>query len=509
MQKDIESFIDNIKRNNNVNTYNEETTKSAIINKFLYLLGWDQHNPEEVAMEYGLRGMQVDYALRIKGDNKVFIEAKKVKEYLHERHEGQLLAYAFTADIEFAILTNGINWKFFLPKAEGGRKNKKIYDIDILLQDTTIVARKFIDLLSKDNVIKGRAIENATRIFNERKNIIDNTKNIRSIEGTKVCPKSSLLTGSDTLVNYDPVKKTISSFYFMNTRYQTETWKDLLIGIIDIVHSMHEDKFDNILNVTGRSRIYFSYNPSDIATPMKIGNTNIYVDTKLSAKNILKLCVDILYEFGYPINYFAIETEDGIIGNISSTKPANIIKLEHIKRSLINVPDSDVKGRKKGEKYGKYRIAIFPIIPWIKDHIRNSDDGIVRVKICDIVKEMGHEFSKKNDTTIYWGLKYVLFQNDIIVDMRTHTDGDKMLVMRTRNIDDELPPSLIILDDGPDTGENGVKRVESAQRNIIQPKVSEPIPLDAIIIENIFCPNCGKDISTNFNFCKHCGNKLK
>lgn len=510
MQKNIELFIDNIKQNKNILTYNEENTKSAIINKFLYLLGWDQHNPEEVALEYGLRGMEVDYALRIRDSNKVFIEAKKVKERLNERHEGQLLAYSFTADIELAILTNGIHWRFYLPRAEGGRKNKKFYEIDILQQDTKTVSSKFIDILSKDNVNSGRSIENAVKIFNERKKTIGTIESIIPAKSIRIFSKTSSSTRSDILVNYDPIKKTIYSFYFMNTRYPTETWKDLLTGIIDIMYSVHKDEFDNILNVTGRSRIYFSYNPEDISTPLKIRNTDIYVDTKLSAKSILKLCTDILYEFGYPSSYFAIETEDGIIGNIASAKPAEIAKPERIKGPIIIVPDRDVKGRDKGERYGKYKIAISPIIPWIKKQIENNDDGIVRIKTEDIAKEMGQEFAKKGDTSIYWGLKYVLFKNSIIVDMATHIDGDKILVMRYRTADDELPPSLAkYLDDDKQSSDFSIdndteKTVDNNYNNRNKRKKDE----EKRKIYKIFCPNCGKNISTNFKFCKYCGNKL-
>lgn len=99
-------------------------------------------------------------------------------------------------------------------------------------------------------------------------------------------------------------------------------------------------------------------------------------------------------------------------------------------------------GKTKGEKYSKYVVAIKKHISWIKEEIGKSKDGTIRVKNVDLRKEMGGEFVKKNDTSIYWGLKFVLFNEGIVVETGTHANGDKLLVMRTANDEDRLPTSL-------------------------------------------------------------------
>lgn len=99
-------------------------------------------------------------------------------------------------------------------------------------------------------------------------------------------------------------------------------------------------------------------------------------------------------------------------------------------------------GKTKGEKYGKYAIGIQPQLAWIKEQIANSSDGTIRVKNVDIRKEMGGEFVKKADGSVYWGLKFVLFNEGIVVDTGTHSDGSKLLIMRIANDDDVLPQSL-------------------------------------------------------------------
>ena len=110
-------------------------------------------------------------------------------------------------------------------------------------------------------------------------------------------------------------------------------------------------------------------------------------------------------------------------------------------------------GKTKGEKYGKYAIAIQKHVPWIKEQISTSKDGTIRIKAADLGKEMGGDFAKKNPTSLYWGLKYVLFNEGVVVDTGTHKSGDKLLVMRLGTEEDKLPPSLSKYRDSGDDDE--------------------------------------------------------
>lgn len=99
-------------------------------------------------------------------------------------------------------------------------------------------------------------------------------------------------------------------------------------------------------------------------------------------------------------------------------------------------------GKTKGEKYGKYAQAIAKDVMWLKDQIGESTDKKIRLKVRDIANAMGGDFAKKSDTAIYWGLKFVLFHEGIVVDTGTAKDKSKLLVMRTATAEDKLPPSL-------------------------------------------------------------------
>lgn len=98
------------------------------------------------------------------------------------------------------------------------------------------------------------------------------------------------------------------------------------------------------------------------------------------------------------------------------------------------------KGKVKGQKYAKYRLAVQKIVPFLKESIKAKET--IRVKTDDIKKEMGKDFTSKHTTSIYWGLKYSLFQEGIWVTTGKHTDGSDVLVLRDATPEDKLPDSL-------------------------------------------------------------------
>lgn len=100
------------------NITTEEATKTSMIMPFFQLLGYDVFNPLEFIPEYtadvGLKKKEkVDYAIMIDGKPLIFVECKSCNENL-DKHSSQLIRYFnSTIDAKFAILTNGIMYKFF------------------------------------------------------------------------------------------------------------------------------------------------------------------------------------------------------------------------------------------------------------------------------------------------------------------------------------------------------------------------------------------------------------
>ena len=94
----------------------EEATKMALILPFFQLLGYDVFNTSEICPEYtadiGIKkGEKVDYAILVAGEPVILVEAKAANKKL-DNHKSQLFRYFVSTPAKFAILTNGIEYRF-------------------------------------------------------------------------------------------------------------------------------------------------------------------------------------------------------------------------------------------------------------------------------------------------------------------------------------------------------------------------------------------------------------
>lgn len=112
---------------------------------------------------------------------------------------------------------------------------------------------------------------------------------------------------------------------------------------------------------------------------------------------------------------------------------------------IVNADDMK-SGRGKGSrgagKYTKYIVASKKLVPQLKEAIAGSPDGYIRVKTSEFARELGKEFKDKHTTSVYWGTKFALFKDGIIVGTGKHNDGDHVLIMRAGTAEDKLPKSL-------------------------------------------------------------------
>ena len=76
MKKQIETFFEETKSNKNIFSFDEGSTKQALVLRLLSILGWDIFDVDEVCPDYSVNSNKVSYALRIKNSYRVFIEVK-------------------------------------------------------------------------------------------------------------------------------------------------------------------------------------------------------------------------------------------------------------------------------------------------------------------------------------------------------------------------------------------------------------------------------------------------
>jgi predicted type IV restriction endonuclease len=94
----------------------EQNTKAAMVEPVLEALGWDIRDPEEVHREYRPTGRDspVDYALKLLRKPRLYVEAKGLGESITDRKwVTQVLGYAIVAGVEWCVLTDGDEYRFY------------------------------------------------------------------------------------------------------------------------------------------------------------------------------------------------------------------------------------------------------------------------------------------------------------------------------------------------------------------------------------------------------------
>lgn len=128
----------------------EEATKHSFVMPFLSILGYDIFNPEEVTPEFTAdigkkKKEKVDYAIMKDGKPLILIEVKNHSEEL-DNHTNQLVRYFTVTDAKFAILTNGIEYRFFSDLEEKNKMDDKpflVIDLENLKEKDIKELEKF------------------------------------------------------------------------------------------------------------------------------------------------------------------------------------------------------------------------------------------------------------------------------------------------------------------------------------------------------------------------------
>lgn len=96
----------------------EQATILVSIQPFIRALGYDTQNlaevqPEFTADPHSSGTERVDYVIKRDGKPIVLIEVKSANTTLNQHHWKQLHSYFVSLDVEFGVLTNGLEYRFF------------------------------------------------------------------------------------------------------------------------------------------------------------------------------------------------------------------------------------------------------------------------------------------------------------------------------------------------------------------------------------------------------------
>ena len=139
---------------------NEAAVSQGIVLRLLHALSWPAYDTQVVCPEFSIEGRRVDFALcNAPGRPIAFVEVKQIGQ--NEGAERQLFEYAFHAGVPLAILTDGQEWNFFLPAAQGNYGDRRVYKLDIVERDVEECVSRLTRYLEYDAIVSGKAIEAA------------------------------------------------------------------------------------------------------------------------------------------------------------------------------------------------------------------------------------------------------------------------------------------------------------------------------------------------------------
>lgn len=365
----LQNFISSKKREGNLAKQSEEATKQGLILPILHHLGWNPFDVQEVFPEYSVQSRRVDYSLRINNYDKVFIEVKRIGEDL-EKHQEQLLSYAFRQGVKLAILTNGVIWWFYLPLHEGSWEQRRFYTIDLQSQASNDIIEKLTAFLSRQDVVDGKAVQNAENIYNSRQKgeiirqtlpkawrkllsesddllaevvaesveklcgykpesetVIEFLKEISGETSLPASPKpprqkaaevpasvqSASVPGDEHkdkgyVINSLVDNNKPISFEFDGQTYEVNSWVNILKTFVGAIAEKHHGELEKLTSLVGRQRPYFTTNSALLRQASRIPNTSIYFETHFSANGIIRLIGQVLRTMGYPPEAIKINT---------------------------------------------------------------------------------------------------------------------------------------------------------------------------------------------------------
>ena len=169
LKEDIDNIRDQLKQG----AFSHEAAVSdGIVRRLLHALKWPIFTPQIVIPEYGVEGQRVDFALCHPASiPRVFMEVKRVGNI--DKGIKQLFEYAFHTGVPIVVLTDGQKWRFYHPAGEGSYEDRKVVELDLIVEDSEECAKSLNRYLNYESVQTGEAaeviVEDYKSIVNQRK----------------------------------------------------------------------------------------------------------------------------------------------------------------------------------------------------------------------------------------------------------------------------------------------------------------------------------------------------
>ena len=137
---------------------NEAAVSQGIVLRLLNVLAWPTYNTQVIIPEYSIEGGRVDFALcHPLSKPIIFVEVKQVGNI--EGAERQLFEYAFHEGVPIAVLTDGREWRFFHPIAQGDYRERKVCELNLNEGNSEESAERLNRYLNYNSIRTGEAVK--------------------------------------------------------------------------------------------------------------------------------------------------------------------------------------------------------------------------------------------------------------------------------------------------------------------------------------------------------------
>ena len=110
---------------------------------------------------------------------------------------------------------------------------------------------------------------------------------------------------SATINHDDPTGQKPIKFMLFGEQYPVQKWRDILVNVCAILAAKHGAAFAAMaVQASGTTRQYVSTNKDDLAVPALIKDTNLWVETNLSSRNVLRVVELLLFTCGHDKSQF-------------------------------------------------------------------------------------------------------------------------------------------------------------------------------------------------------------
>ncbi len=235
---------------------NESQTIDWLIAPMLRdMFEWDREDPEEVRPQWrkltdGEKENPVDFALFISSQTKpiALVEAKRLNEKLIGKPVSQAIAYCISANVRWAILTNGLEWKVYdaLDLSKDELTDRLLFQVNMLDFLTEKSGINNLDLISKSKIESLEQIISLAKM----KDVIESFFDLTNLKSLSII---SEIISSQTKYKADSIRELLKEYtvkLIPNTAL-TSNWKQVTqdldfnqkISFIKIRTSTQEVKF--------------------------------------------------------------------------------------------------------------------------------------------------------------------------------------------------------------------------------------------------------------------------